>query len=97
MRDCSCKIFRGNWWRSLAVVSVPVVIVMILYLGLVIVFGATVVMSDGRPSSDVLITANLIEAAIGGITAPLICSIMIAQYHDLKLRKEGHDLAARLA
>src|SRR5882672_1934138 len=93
----SHRLVWGNWWRTLAVVSVPVVIVMILYLGLVIVFGATVVMSDGRPSSDVLITANLIEAAIGGITAPLIYSIMIAQYHDLKLRKEGHDLAARLA
>jgi hypothetical protein len=86
----------GNWWRTLAVVSVPMVIVMILYLGLGIAFGATLAMSGGRPSSDVMITANLIEAAIGGITAPLIYSIMIAQYHDLKLRKEGQDLAARL-
>jgi hypothetical protein len=93
----SHRLVWGNWWRTLAVVSVPVVIVMILYLGLGIALGATIVMSDGRPSSDVFITANLIEAAIGGITAPLIYSIMIAQYHDLKLRKEGHDLAARLA
>jgi len=93
----SHRLVWGNWWRTLAVVSVPVVIVMILYLGLGIAFGATLVMSDGRASSDVLITANLGEAAIGGITAPLIYSIMIAQYHDLKLRKEGHDLAARLA
>jgi hypothetical protein len=93
----SHRLVWGNWWRTLAVVSVPVVIVMILYLGLGIAFGATLVMSDGKPASDVLITANLIEAAIGGITAPLIYAIMIAQYHDLKLRKEGHDLAARLA
>jgi len=93
----SHRLVWGNWWRTLAVVSVPVVIVMILYLGLGIAFGASIVMSDGRPASDVLITANLIEVAIGGITAPLIYSIMIAQYHDLKLRKEGHDLAARLA
>lgn len=93
----SHRLVWGNWWRTLAVVSVPVVIVMILYLGLGIAFGATLIMSDGKPESDVLITANLIEAAIGGITAPLIYSIMIAQYHDLKLRKEGHDLAARLA
>jgi len=93
----SYRLVWGNWWRTLAVVSVPVVIVMILFLGLGIAFGATLVMSDGRPSSDVLITANLIQAAIGGITSPLIYSIMIAQYHDLKLRKEGHDLAARLA
>jgi hypothetical protein len=93
----SHRLVWGNWWRTLAVVSVPVVIVMILYLGLGIAFGATLIMSDGRPASDVLITANLVEAAIAGITAPLIYSIMIAQYHDLKLRKEGHDLAARLA
>jgi hypothetical protein len=93
----SHRLVWGNWWRTLAVVSVPVVIVMILYLGLGIAFGATLLMSDGRPASDLLITANLIEAAIAGITAPLIYSIMIAQYHDLKLRKEGHDLAARLA
>jgi hypothetical protein len=93
----SHRLVWGNWWRTLAVVSVPVVIVMILYLGLGIAFGATLIMSDGKPESDVFITANLIEAAIGGITAPLIYSIMIAQYHDLKLRKEGHDLAARLA
>ena len=93
----SHRLVWGNWWRTLAVVSVPVVIVMILYVGLGIAFGATLVMSDGKPASDVLMTANLTEAAIGGITAPLIYSIMIAQYHDLKLRKEGHDLAARLA
>ena len=93
----SHRLVWGNWWRTLAVVSVPVVIVMILYLGFGIAFGATVAMSNSRPSSDVMITANLVEAAIGGITAPLIYSIMIAQYHDLKLRKEGHDLAARLA
>ena len=93
----SHRLVWGNWWRTLAVVSVPVVIVMILYLGLGIAFGATLFMSDGKPASDVFITANLTEAAIGGITAPLIYSIMIAQYHDLKLRKEGHDLAARLA
>ncbi len=92
----SHRLVWGNWWRTLAVVSVPVVIVMILYLGLGIAFGASLVISDGKPSSDLMITANLIEAAIGGITAPLIYSIMIAQYHDLKLRKEGHDLAARL-
>ena len=76
----SHRLVWGNWWRTLAVVSVPVVIVMILYLGLGIAFGATLVMSDGKPASDVLITANLTEAVIGGITAPLIYSIMIAQY-----------------
>jgi hypothetical protein len=93
----SHRLVWGNWWRTLAVVSVPMVVVMILYLGLGIAFGATLVMSEGKPASDMLITANLTEAAIGGITAPLIYSIMIVQYHDLKLRKEGHDLAARLA
>ena len=93
----SHRLVWGNWWRTLAVVSVPVVIVMILYLGLGIAFGVTLVKSEGKPAIDMLITLNLTEAAIGGITAPLIYSIMIVQYHDLKLRKEGHDLAARMA
>lgn len=93
----SHRLVWGNWWRTLTVVSVPVVIVMILYIGLFTFLGVSIVMSEGQASSDVLITVNLVEAAIGGITAPLIYSIMIAQYHDLKLRKEGHDLAARLA
>ena len=93
----SHRLVWGNWWRTLTVVSVPVVIVMVLYIGLVTVFGVSVFMSDGQASSDALITVSLVEAAIGGITAPLMYSIMIVQYHDLKLRKEGHDLAARLA
>jgi len=93
----SHRLVWGNWWRTLTVISVPVVIVMILYIGLITVFGVSVFMSDGQASSDALITVALVEAAIGGITAPLMYSIMIAQYHDLKLRKEGHDLAARLA
>jgi hypothetical protein len=93
----SHRLVWGNWWRTLTVVSVPVVIVMVLYIGLVTVFGVSVFMSGGQASSDALITVSLVEAAIGGITAPLMYSIMIAQYHDLKLRKEGHDLAARLA
>lgn len=93
----SHRLVWGNWWRTLTVVSVPVVIVMILYIGLIIFLGASFAMSQSPHSSDVLISVNLIQAAIGGITAPLIYSIMIVQYDDLKLRKEGHDLAARLA
>jgi len=30
------------------------------------------------------------------ITFPLVISVFVAVFHDLKLRKEGHDLDARV-
>ena len=30
------------------------------------------------------------------ITFPLMTSVFVAVFHDLKLRKEGHDLEARV-
>jgi len=36
------------------------------------------------------------QVVITAIGLPLIYAITITQYHDLKLRKEGTDLAARI-
>lgn len=41
--DGESALVWGNWWRTLTVVSVPVVIVMILYIGLLVVLGVTLV------------------------------------------------------
>jgi hypothetical protein len=95
----SHKLVWGNWWRTAAVLTVGFIIVLVLYVvvGMIVgvlmpLFGATV--------DDVLVTSMLTNLVVGALLSllltPFYAAMVIALYWDLKLRKEGGDLAARV-
>ena len=93
----SHRLVWGNWWRTATVMSVPFVIYLALYIGLFTIFGTMVALSgevSGNVSAMVVLYGGQIIVTAAGL--PLIYAVTITQYHDLKLRKEGADLAARI-
>jgi hypothetical protein len=98
----SWRLVGGNWWRALIVISVLFVILLVLELALGALTGIVGVLVGGRPTdtAHILAQASLATLAIGAVvgifTAPLVCAMGVALYHDLLLRKGGGDLEARL-
>ncbi len=98
----SWRLIGGNWWRALTVITVLFIILLVLELVLGALTGVVGVLIGGRPTdtAHMLAKVSLATLAIGAVvrvfTAPLICAMGVALYHDLLLRKGGGDLEARL-
>jgi len=93
----------GNWWRIVILYTVPLVIITVLSFAIMGVFGTALGLSmpDDPANYEFAIRMQtylyLIVGFTNGLTYPLLYTIMITLYHDLKLRKEGGDIAARMA
>lgn len=95
----SHKLVWGNWWRTAAVLTVAFILLMVLYVAVGIVAGI-VTPFVGMASGDILVVSMAVQSVLGAainvIATPFSTALMIALYWDLKLRKEGGDLAARV-
>ena len=97
----SHNLVWGNWWRSLLIISIPAIILLVIYLGLGMFSGAIIAMgATSEGEFDIIQYQLLVEVAqyiINVFLAPLFPAFMIVLYNDLKLRKEGADLDAKIA
>ncbi|HEY6644172.1 hypothetical protein [Povalibacter sp.] len=89
----------GDWWRTAAILTVGFIIVLVIYLAVGLVLGVVVPLLALGASDPMLI--GLIGGVLIGVLASLVLTpfyiaMLIAVYWDLKLRKEGGDLAARV-
>ena len=91
----SHRLVWGNWWRTTSVFVVPGFIIIAVLLLMVSIIGIAI----GIPNMDIKVIAlveNLASSLSSLITTPFLCAVLVSQLHDLKLRKEGGDLAARI-
>lgn len=99
----SHSLIWGNWWRTAVIFTVPIVIIMGLYVILGIVASVVVATMAGAAGhfnpNDMSQFMWIIfaEAIINALVYPLFYAMSVAVYHDLKIRKGGGDLEARLA
>lgn len=96
----SWELVKGNWWRvtGIGFVSGIVIWVVTLAIGAVIGIGVGVMGFHGGTPDRLVRRVELIGAAsqIGRLlTMPLLTAVWFAIYQDLRLRREGGDLAAR--
>ncbi|HKY72634.1 MAG TPA: hypothetical protein VJL88_12005 [Nitrospira sp.] len=92
----SHNLVWGNWWRTLTVLTVPLFVVLIMYMGIGFVSGLLLAFGNDVVPSELQIMIQLFQAPMNAILMPLLYAIAIVQYHDLKFRREGGDLEARL-
>jgi len=93
----SWELTGGNFWRLTLIYSVGVVLLLVLY-GLSIVAGGLVALLVGH--GDVaLITATgaAVVILLVAVITPFYWAMGLAVFGDLTLRREGGDLAQRLA
>jgi hypothetical protein len=102
----SHRLVWRNWWRTATVFVVPMFILMAFYgiLGLVgaLVGVGTAIRGGGEAElqstlETVSLFTTFFAVIFGAAIGPLFASLMLVQLHDLKLRREGSDLEARLA
>ncbi len=87
----SHRLVWGNWWRTATVLTVPVIIVMVVFIGVSLVLAF---LSQLIPAPE--ITSLVVQMVLNAVTQLLFYAIFVVQYQDLILRKEGTDLEARM-
>jgi hypothetical protein len=95
----SHKLVWGNWWRTLVVLTIGGILVSVIYFALALVVGMiTPFMGLGMDDflMVTLVSGLLIGVLMNVLVTPFFSGLLIAMYWDLKLRKEGGDLAARV-
>lgn len=99
----SHQLVWGNWWRSMTIMTVA----LLIYTAAAMAVGALVFavaagggislgQSEEQTARAVAAIIVVFNAALSIVFSPLLVSVMVALYHDLKLRKEGGDLATRI-
>jgi hypothetical protein len=97
----SHRLVWGNWWRTAAILTVGLIIILVIYLiaGMIIGIVAPLLVLGGGADDAMLFTlvsSVLVGALMSLLVTPFYISLAIAIYWDLKLRKDGGDLAARV-
>lgn len=92
----SHNLVWGNWWRTATVITVPTFLTFIMYLALGFVSGFLMAIGYNLPIGTFPIVVHVFQSAVNALFIPLMYAVLITQYHDLKLRREGGDLEARL-
>lgn len=94
----SHNLVWGNWWRTVLIFSIPTIILMVVYMALGVVSGVLIALTGAE--GDFLkyqIIIEIVQYSINVFLTPMFPAFMIIMYHDLKLRKEGGDLDAKIA
>jgi hypothetical protein len=84
----------GSFWRLLGIFLLTVLIVLVAGLVLQIPFdiGRAVL---GSASAAGIILAGIGGIIVGAITRPVLAGVTVLLYLDMRMRKEGLDLALR--
>lgn len=94
----SHRLVWGNWWRTSAILTVGFIILMVLYLAVAFLAGMiTPFLGFGSdPFMVGFVSGFIINAVLYLLVTPYYAALLLSIYWDLKLRKEGGDLAARV-
>ena len=97
----SRQLVRGHWWRSLTVISVPLVLIVVVSIVIEVLplFMLSIDFSKGEVNASPLLQLSIgaVSALLNGLLTPWSITVAIALYNDLRLRREGDDLSQRLS
>jgi hypothetical protein len=91
----SWTLTSGYWWHVAIILTVLVIVVVAVFLFIGIIAGI-VAASMGSIGGISGILVQGISLLGNTLISPLYAAVLVAIYHDLKLRKEGADLAGRV-
>jgi hypothetical protein len=92
----SWDLIKNNWWRTATVYTMALILVIALSLVVAFVNGALAGATLRTPFGIGTVISQLVSLVGGAVLMSFIPAILLATYYDLKLRKEGADLASRV-
>jgi hypothetical protein len=94
----SHRLVWGNWWRAAAVLTVAAILMIVIFIAVSVVVAVATPFIGA--ASDFFLATMIVQlvlnAAVNVFVTPFTSAVLVALYWDLKLRKEGGDLAARV-
>jgi hypothetical protein len=93
--ETSWTLIKDHWWRTATVYTVAIIMALVFYFVLAFASGLVVGLMHGSPTVSIVIS-QLITVVGGTVLMAFIPAVMLAIYYDLKLRKDGADLASRV-
>jgi hypothetical protein len=94
---CSHSLVWGNWWRTLAIITPPMILWMAFLFGIAFLSAFLIGAEHAAGISGPKIWAQLLNNIASVFLGPYFITLGYVQYHDLSLRKSGADLESRLA
>ena len=92
----SHKLVWGNWWRVATTGTIALIIIYVIYLLAGILIGFFVGFGGADPAFAFIL--NMVSTLIGGLVlTAFFYALYVELYRDVKMRKTGGDLAARIA
>ena len=91
----SRRLIKGHWWRASIIVTVVIVMAVVLEMILTFFAGLLVGIFHWQ-AQGVMTLIQIFNIAANALVLTLPLAGGLALYHDLKLRNQGDDLAARV-
>lgn len=92
----SHRLVWGHWWRTAAIVTIATIIVMVCYMLVGFAAGVAVAINPDSIGTGTSITEIVLTGLLGGVVTPVFYALSLAAFYDLRLRREGQDLASRI-
>jgi hypothetical protein len=93
----SWRLVSGSWWRLTAIYTVGLILLMVLYmLAGVVVLVVAIPFAHGDLAVTTAISA-VVMVMLSALGTPFYTALLLAVYGDLAVRREGADLAQRIA
>jgi hypothetical protein len=101
----SRTLVRGHWWRAATILTVALLIYLAIYVGIMTVvavalpFANVMSVSTGNAAPNTLgtLVVSLVMTLSNSVLLPMVYAMALVAYRDLRVRKTGGDLAARIA
>jgi len=91
----SWTLIKDHWWRTASIYTMAIILALVFYLVLGFLSGFVIVMLHDSFGPATALN-QLISIVAGTLLMPFYPAVLLAIYYDLKLRKEGTDLAGRV-
>lgn len=92
----SVRLVTGNWWRVLVTFLIALTILIVFYAIAAIVVAAAAPLT-GADLATITALSTVVVVALGALSAPFFCALLLAILGDLQARREGVDLERRLS
>ena len=92
----SWRLTLGHWWRTMTIYGVIAILGFIVAAVLGALVGGIIVGIFGARSLPSIVSNQVLSFAVGVLILSLTPSALLSIYYDLKLRREGTDLAQRV-
>jgi hypothetical protein len=92
----SRALTRGHWWRTATILTVALIIIVVFSTVVGGVVGGLSALTLRRDPTLMLIAIQSVAMIANIFIVPMYSAVLISTYRDLKLRREGGDLADRL-